>query len=85
VPTAAPPAAATTPAPSPTPAIVTRSSADGLLVPGILIAVALLGAAALAFSALRGGSPGVQHAWSEALYRTRSTWADFSDWLKFGR
>jgi hypothetical protein len=85
VPTAAPPAAATTPAPSPTPAIVTRSGVDGLLIPGIMIGVALLGAAALAFSALRGGSPRVQHAWSEALFRTRSTWADFSDWLKIGR
>ncbi len=85
VPTAAPPAAATTPAPSPTPAIVTRSGVDGLLIPGIMIGVALLGAAALAFSAIRGGSPRVQHAWSEALFRARGTWADFSDWLKFGR
>lgn len=85
VPTAVPPAAATTPTPSPTPAIVTRSSTDGLLIPGILVGVALLGAAALALSASRGTSPRVQHAWSEALYRTRSTWADFSDWLKTGR
>lgn len=85
VPPAAPPVAATTPAPSPTPAIVTRSGTDALLVPGILIGIALLGGAALAFSAWRGGNPGVQHAWSEALYRTRSTWADFSDWLKLGR
>ena len=78
-------AAATTPAPNPTPAIVTRSGTDALMIPGILIGVALLGGAALAFSALRGGNPRVQHAWSEALYRTRSTWADFSDWLKIGR
>jgi hypothetical protein len=84
-PTAAPPAAATTPAPNPTPAIVTRSGTDALMIPGILIGVALLGAAALAFSAFRGGNPRVQHAWSEARYRTRSTWADFSDWLKLGR
>ena len=85
-PTAAPPAAATTPAPSPTPAIVTRSGTDGLLIPGIMIGVALLGAAALAFSAISGrSSPRVQHAWSEAAFRTRGTWADFSDWLKFGR
>ena len=85
VPTAAPPAPATTPAASPTPAIVTRSGTDALMIPGILIGVALLGGAALTFSALRGGNPRVQHAWSEALYRTRSTWADFSDWLKIGR
>jgi hypothetical protein len=85
VPTTVPPAAATTPVPSPTPAIVTRSGTGALVVPGILIGVALLGSAALAFSALRGGNPRVEHAWSEALYRTRSTWADFSDWLRIGR
>ena len=79
------PRAATTPAPSPTPAIVTRSGTDGLLIPGILIGVALLGGAALAFSAIAAATRGVQHAWSEALFRTRSTWADFSDWLKLGR
>jgi hypothetical protein len=83
--TPAPPAAQTTPAPSATPAIVTSSSTDALVIPGILVGVALLGGAALAFSALRGGNPRVQHAWSEALYRTRSTLADFSDWLKLGR
>jgi hypothetical protein len=86
VPAAPPPAAATTPAPSPTAVVVTRSGTDGLLIPGILIGVALLGAAALTATALGGSrSPRVQHAWSEALYRTRSTWADFSDWLRFGR
>ena len=36
------------------------------MIPGILIGVALLGGAALAFSAIRGGNPRVQHAWSEA-------------------
>jgi hypothetical protein len=79
------PLPSTTPTPSPTPAIVTRSGVDGLLIPGIMIGVALLGAAALAFSAIRGGNPRVQHAWSEALYRARGTWADFSDWLRMGR
>jgi hypothetical protein len=85
-PTAAPPAAATTPAATPTPVIVTRSGTDGLLIPGILLAVALLGALALgafAFAARR--SPRFDHAWREAAFRTRGTWADFSDWLKLGR
>ena len=54
-PTAAPPAAATTPAASPTPVIVTRSGTDGLLIPGILLGIALLGA--LALGAVRARRP----------------------------
>jgi len=85
-PTAAPPAAATTPAASPTPVIVTRSGTDGLLIPGILLAIALLGALALgAFALAARRSPRFEHAWREAAFRTRGTWADFSDWLKLGR
>ncbi len=80
-----PPAAAVTPTPTPTPVVVTRSSTDELLVPGIIVGIALLGAAALAATAFGNRSPRVKHAWSEALFRTRSTWADFSDWLKLGR
>ncbi len=84
--TAAPPAAATTPAASPTPVIVTRSGTDGLLIPGILLAIALLGALALgAFALAARRSPRFEHAWREAAFRTRGTWADFSDWLKLGR
>jgi hypothetical protein len=84
--TAAPPAAATTPTPSPTPVIVTRSGTDGLLIPGIVIGVALLCAAALAaFAVAARRSPRFEHAWREAAFRTRGTWADFSDWLKLGR
>jgi hypothetical protein len=83
VPTVAP---AATPAPSPTPAIVARSNWSSLLVPGILIAVALLGAALFAALALTGGrSPRLRHAFNEAAFRTKSTWADFSDWLRLGR
>ena len=83
---AAPPAAATTPTPSPTPVIVTRSGTDGLLIPGILLAIALLGGLALAAFALAARrSPRYEHAWREAALRTRGTWADFSDWLKLGR
>jgi hypothetical protein len=85
-PTVAPPVAAATPTPVPTPVIVTRSGTDGLLIPGILIAVALLGAGLLAALAFGGrGSPRMRHAWNEAAYRTRGMWADFSDWLRIGR
>jgi hypothetical protein len=84
-PTPTPPEAAITPAPSPTPAIVTRSSTGALLVPGILVGLALLGGLALAFAAISGRSPRTRHAFNEAAYRAKGTWADFSDWLKFGR
>jgi hypothetical protein len=85
-PTVAPPVPAATPTPVPTPVIVTRSGTDGLLIPGILIAVALLGAGLLAAMAIGGrGSPRVRHAWNEAAFRTRGIWADFSDWLRIGR
>ena len=81
-----PPVAAATPAPAPTPMIVSSSNTDGLLIPGILVGIAVLGAGLLAVSALSSrGNPRTRHAWSEAAYRTKSTWADFSDWLKIGR
>jgi hypothetical protein len=85
-PTPPPPAAATTPAASPTPVIVSRSATEGLLIPGILLGIALLGALALgAFALAARRSPRFEHAWREAAFRTRGTWADFSDWLKLGR
>ena len=84
-PTVAPVVPAATPTSVPTPVVVSRSSTDGLLIPGILIGVALLGAAALAASAFGGRSPRIRHAFNEAAYRTKSTWADFSDWLRLGR
>ena len=66
-PTVAPPVAAATPTPVPTPVIVTRSGTDGLLLPGILIGIALLGGGVLAAMAFGGrGSPRMRHAWSEA-------------------
>ena len=67
------------------PAVVTRSSADGLLIPGILVGIALLGGLVLTLLAVSGRSPRTRHAFSEAAYRFKGTWADFSDWLKFGR
>ena len=89
-PTTAPPAA--TPAPvaaaptaTPTPAI-THTGHRSLTIPAIVLALAGLGALALALIALFGRrSPGVRHAWREAAFRTRGTWADFSDWLRLGR
>jgi hypothetical protein len=84
-PTPAPPAAAV-PTASPTPVIVTRSNTDGLLLPGILLGIALLGATALAaFAIASRRSERFNHVWREAAFRTRGTWADFSDWLKLGR
>jgi hypothetical protein len=82
--TAAPTVVAT-PAPSATPSVVTRSSADGLLIPGILVGIALLGGLLLTLAAFSGRSPRTRHAFSEAAYRFKGTWADFSDWLRFGR
>ncbi len=84
--TAVPPVAAASPAASPTPVIVSRSGTDGLLIPGIVLGIALLGALALgAFALAARRSPRFEHAWREAAFRTRGTWADFSDWLKLGR
>jgi hypothetical protein len=73
-------------APTPTPATVAHAGHRSLTIPLILIALAVLGAGALAASSLAGRrSPGVRHAWREAAHRTRGTWADFSDWLRLGR
>ena len=79
------PAPLSTPTPSPTPVVVTRSTTDGLLLPGILVAIALLGALALTMMAISGRSPATRQAFNEAGYRIKGTWSDFSDWLKFGR
>jgi hypothetical protein len=66
--------------------VILRSGHRSLTVPAILLAIALLGAAALALSAFATRrSPRLRHAWREAAFRTRGTWADFSDWLRLGR
>jgi hypothetical protein len=70
--------------------VVTRSADDAnLLVPGTMLAIALLGllvAAGSAFAAKRSGRlAGVSHAWREAAWRTSGTWGDFTDWLRAGR
>jgi hypothetical protein len=84
-PTVAPVTPAATPTPVPTPSVVTRSNTQGLLIPGILVGIALLGALGLTLAAVTGRSPRTSHAFSEAAYRFKGTWADFSDWLRFGR
>jgi hypothetical protein len=81
-----PPATAAAPTATPTPAVLTSSNTDALLLPGIVIAIALLGGALLGAWALAARrNPRWAHAWDEAGYRVKSTWADFSDWLKLGR
>jgi hypothetical protein len=75
-----------TPAATVAPVVVTRTGHRSLTFPLILLAIALLGGAAFALFAAGGRrSPGARHAWREAAYRTRGTWADFSDWLRLGR
>ena len=84
VPTVPPAAPAATPTPA-EPKIV-HSGHRSLTLPIVLIAIALLGLIALALSALFARrNPRLRHAWREAAFRTRGTWADFSDWLRLGR
>jgi hypothetical protein len=90
-PAATPPPAATatplpaTPAVSPEPAIV-HTGHRSLAFPIALIALAILAALGLiAFYFFSRRNPRVSHAWQEAAFRTRGTWADFSDWLRLGR
>lgn len=61
----------------------------------LVIALIAIGALLLAALALwgtarsRGWDPGwvarTRHAWGEAGFRTTSTWAEFTDWLRLGR
>jgi hypothetical protein len=84
VPTVPPAAPAATPPPA-EPKVV-HAGHRSLTLPMVLIAIAILGALALAFSALLAKrNPRVRQAWREAAFRTRGTWADFSDWLRLGR
>jgi hypothetical protein len=85
------PPAAVAPTAAPTPQLVVRRvhANRSLAVPGALLGVALLGLAALALTAAAARrSPRMaayRHAFGEASYRARGTWADFSDWLRLGR
>ncbi len=92
---AIPPQTGATPAPTVPPAAPAATPAQpsivhaghrSLTLPVVLLAIALLGAIALALSALLARrNPRVRQAWREAAFRTRGTWADFSDWLRLGR
>ncbi len=80
-----PPTAAVTASPTPTPVIM-RTAHGSLVLPLTLLGAALLGIAGLAvFAVASRRSPRLSHAWREAAFRTRGTWADFADWLRFGR
>jgi hypothetical protein len=63
-----------------TPLLVALVAAGAL----VLLALLLWGAART-----RGWDPAwaarVRHGWSEAGFRTTSTWAEFTDWLRLGR
>lgn len=61
---------------------------------GLLIAVALLAAALLAWLAALAARrfgwgeerlAGARHAWGEATFRAGGTWGDFLDWVRLGR
>jgi hypothetical protein len=88
--TPAPPAPPPAPSTGPPQLVVTRSTSEAdLLVPGSMLAVALIGlliAAATALLARRSERfAGLGHAWREAAWRTSGTWGDFQDWLRAGR
>lgn len=91
----APAPAATTPAPAPPVQPAAASSGGGSDRTVLLIALIALGALLLAALAVwgtarnRGWDPAwvarMRHAWGEAGFRTTSTWAEFTDWLRLGR
>ena len=84
VPTVPPAAPAATPTPAE--ATIVHAGHRSLTLPILVLAIALIGAVALALSALLAKrNPRVRQAWREAAFRTRGTWADFSDWLRLGR
>lgn len=87
--TPAPAATTTTPA-QPAAAASGGSDRTALVVALIAIGALLLAALALWGTARsRGWDPAwvarTRHAWGEAGFRTTSTWAEFTDWLRLGR
>jgi len=87
--------ATTAPAPATPVQPAAASSGGGSDRTGLLVALIALGALLLAALALwgtarsRGWDPvwvaRARHAWGEAGFRTTSTWAEFTDWLRLGR
>jgi len=89
--------ATTTPAPATTVPVqqAAASNGGGSDRTALVIALIALGALLLAALALwgtartRGWDPAwvarMRHAWGEAGFRTTSTWAEFTDWLRLGR
>ncbi len=93
-PTTTAPAAAAPASTTPTPpaaAAGTHGSDRTALIVALIAGGALLLAALLlwAWARMRGWDPGwvarMRHAWGEAGFRTTSTWAEFTDWLRLGR
>jgi hypothetical protein len=92
-----PSAPTTTAAPSPAPASTTPAQPAASGGDRTPLVVALIGVGALLLLALglwglarsRGWDPAwvarMRHAWGEAGFRTTSTWAEFTDWLRLGR
>lgn len=88
-PTTAAPGAA---APAPQPAAPSGGRSDrkplivALIAGGALVLLALL---LWGLGRTRGWDPGwaarMRHSWGEAGFRTTSTWAEFTDWLRLGR
>lgn len=81
--------ATTAPVPQPT-ASGTGHDRTALVVALIALGALLLAALALwGLSQTRGWDPPwaarVRHAWGEAGFRTTSTWAEFTNWLRLGR
>jgi hypothetical protein len=84
------PAPTATPQALPPKLVVTRAgTAPSLLLPGTMLAIALLGLLIAALTGLfakrTGRLAGVGHAWREAGWRASGTWSEFTDWLRTGR
>ena len=66
--------------------MLVHTTHGSLVVPLTLLGAAMLGLLGLAgFGIASRRSPRLNHAWREAAFRTRGTWADFADWLRLGR
>ena len=91
------PAAASAPAGAPTDNAIERAASSGggsdvpapLIALGVLVALAALCGGAYALARWRAWEPDwalrTRHAAAEASWRASNTWAEFSDWLRFGQ